>query len=72
MTDSTASDEAWFYPHSGQRKGPVPADKQTGNKTMLSGRWVSIKAFRICTDKRFENYPVATDKFLEKRSLLVD
>lgn len=27
MTDTTASDEAWFYAQGGQRKGPVPADE---------------------------------------------
>jgi hypothetical protein len=27
MTDTTTSDEAWFYAQGGQRKGPVPADK---------------------------------------------
>jgi len=27
LTDTTTSDEAWFYAQGGQRKGPVPADK---------------------------------------------
>jgi hypothetical protein len=27
LTDTTASDEAWFYAQGGQRKGPVAADK---------------------------------------------
>ncbi|SDT21773.1 DUF4339 domain-containing protein [Bradyrhizobium canariense] len=27
MTDSTTSDEAWFYAQGGQRKGPIPSDK---------------------------------------------
>ncbi len=27
MTDTTASDEAWFYTQGGQRKGPIPANK---------------------------------------------
>jgi GYF domain 2 len=27
LTDTTASDEAWFYVQGGQRKGPVPADE---------------------------------------------
>jgi hypothetical protein len=27
MSDTTTSDEAWFYAQGGQRKGPVPADK---------------------------------------------
>jgi hypothetical protein len=29
LTDSTTSDEAWFYAQAGQRKGPVSADKLT-------------------------------------------
>jgi hypothetical protein len=27
LTDTTASDEVWFYAQGGQRKGPVPPDK---------------------------------------------
>jgi hypothetical protein len=27
MSDTTTSDEAWFYTQGGDRKGPVPADK---------------------------------------------
>src|SRR5436190_2115927 len=27
MSDTTTSDEAWFYTLAGQRKGPVPVDK---------------------------------------------
>lgn len=71
VTDTTTNDEAWFYTHGGQRKGPVPADKlrellstQAINGETLVWRrgladWQPLRATELGTELKDAPPPVA-------------